>query len=76
VRGRCDGGPGGTPYNGPMSLTRPDVMRGPRFTSTGPVQEPPSPPSFPCVGHAQRRYSGARAKPLKFATFERRNTTP
>ena len=25
----------------PMSLTRPDVMRGPRFTSTGPVQEPP-----------------------------------
>jgi hypothetical protein len=24
----------------PMSLTRPDVMRGPGFTSTGPVQEP------------------------------------
>jgi hypothetical protein len=27
----------------PMSLSRPEVMRGPRFTSTGPVQEPPPP---------------------------------
>jgi hypothetical protein len=27
----------------PMSLIRPEVMRGPRFTSTGPVQEPPPP---------------------------------
>jgi hypothetical protein len=33
-------GPGGTPYNGPMSLPRPDVMRGPRFTSAGPGPEP------------------------------------
>jgi hypothetical protein len=41
VRGKCDGRPVGTQYNGPMSLTRPDVVRGPRFTSTGPVQEPP-----------------------------------
>jgi hypothetical protein len=30
----------------PMSLTRPDVMRGPRFTSTAPVQEPPPLASF------------------------------
>jgi hypothetical protein len=29
MRGRCDGRPGGTPYNGPMSLTRPDVSEGP-----------------------------------------------
>ncbi len=50
VRGRCDGRPVGTPYNGPMSLTRPDVMRGPRFTSTGPRQEPSPLTSFvsPC----------------------------
>jgi hypothetical protein len=34
----------------PMSLTRPDVMRGPRFTSTGPRREPPPLTSFvsPC----------------------------
>jgi hypothetical protein len=38
VRGRCEGGPVGTTYNRPMTLTRPDVMRGPRFTLTGPVQ--------------------------------------
>ena len=40
----------GTPYKGPMSLTRLDVMRGPGFTSTGPVQEPPPLTSsdFPC----------------------------
>jgi hypothetical protein len=33
-----------------MSLTRPDVMRGPRFSSTAPVQEPPPLTSFvsPC----------------------------
>jgi hypothetical protein len=44
IRGKCDGRPGGTQYNGPKSLTRRDVMRGPRFTSTGPVQDPrPSP---------------------------------
>jgi hypothetical protein len=28
-RGKCDGGPVGTPYNGPMSLTRTDGKRGP-----------------------------------------------
>jgi hypothetical protein len=34
----------GTQYNARLRwLTRPDVMRGPRFTSTGPVQEPPAP---------------------------------
>jgi hypothetical protein len=37
----------------PMSLTRPDVMRGPRFTSTGPRQEPPALQliRFPVLGH-------------------------
>jgi len=39
MRGR----PGRYNVQPPMSLTRPDVMRGPRFTSTGPVQEPPPP---------------------------------
>ena len=29
MRGKYDGRPVGTPYNGPMSLTRTDVNRGP-----------------------------------------------
>jgi hypothetical protein len=50
----------------PMSLTRPEVMRGPRFTSTGPVQEPPPFASFvsrlgpPFCGRVQSLCDGCR----------------
>ena len=39
-RGRCDGGPVGTTYNGPMSLTRTDVKRGPNSHRPPPAGTP------------------------------------
>jgi hypothetical protein len=64
VRGKCDGRPVGTPYNGPMSLTRPDVMRGPRFTSTDPRAGAPALHliGFPLgAGHSVGRVQSRRA---------------
>jgi hypothetical protein len=48
----------------PMSLTRPDVMRGPRFTSTGPGQEPPPFRSF--VSQLGPPFCGPRAEPVRW----------
>ena len=64
MRGKCDGGPDGTPYNGPMSLTRPDVVWGPRFTSTAPCRSPrPSPHRIPLwAGHSM----GASAEHVRW----------
>jgi hypothetical protein len=49
--GKCDGGPVGTTYNGPMSLTRTDVKRGPNSHRPPPCRNPhPSPHSFDRLG--------------------------
>jgi hypothetical protein len=54
MSGSCDGLGECTWYNGRCPLTRTDVMRGARFSLTGPGRSPcPSPHSFPSVGHAR-----------------------
>ena len=92
MRGRCDGRPVGTPYNGPMGLTRPEAAQcGPRFTSTGPRQEPPpSPRWFPvwptgaangwvglsCADNGSAFLRGQQKRPIIFANYKRQFTKP
>jgi hypothetical protein len=67
----------------PSRYNVPDVMRGPRFTSTGPVQEPPPLASFVsqlgppfCGCRVQSMRHGFGAKPFKFRPLDKDDAVP